>query len=211
MDTFGVDLATDESYTCVIVLFVGPNSTHIFNNFVPQYYFGNMHKNKLKRLQAQRNTAHSSIREEKTKTNKYAIITIIFKNIAKTMRDKYRDLNVEAHPLQNPGCARLVIRRIQTDEKATIDIYPGPPRRVPFGIRPMRRCSNQFSADVTLARKNRVAKKKNPSEFTFVLDAPDSLCKFEEWIESIIENWFYVGTHPGQIEFINNINRSTTL
>lgn len=125
--------------------------------------------------------------EEKVKKNKYSIITIMFKQLARELRSKYQDLYVEAHPLPFAEQARLVVRRIETDERVVIDIRSGGGRT--WSTKQIKQ-DMQYTVRAALTRKNRIPIKQCPKEYVFVLDDPEGTSGLEEWIQAIIDDWF---------------------
>lgn len=119
-------------------------------------------------------------RTEVVAKNKTAIITILAKEIAVTLRKKFPNLHIKAHPLQWDNAVRLALRQIEADESMQVDCSP------------QGRETNTYRCSVKLQRKDyQVPRRKCPAEFVLSLDNPDSVTEFEGWLDKIIQRWFY--------------------
>ena len=129
------------------------------------------------------------------KENKFAIITIMLKCIARDLREKMPDLHIKAHPMDFAiGRARLVVRK--GDIRVIIDVRQGPVHdwRKPKIV---KEDPNEYNASVKVSMGNDVSKKKTPQPWSFSLDDPDSTIKFEAWVDDLIEKFINASARDG--------------
>jgi hypothetical protein len=119
--------------------------------------------------------------------NRYAIITIMMKQIAVELRDKWPHLHIKAHPLPYAANrARLVVRKDEI--RLIFDIKQGG-----TGVwNPMFQRNvdpNEYVISVAITNGNRVSRRKTPNAWSLLLDDPSSVHKCEEWIDSVVKQW----------------------
>jgi hypothetical protein len=119
------------------------------------------------------------------KENRFAIITIMLKQMAAELREKYPHLLIKAHPMNYEiGRARLVVRNGET--RVIFDITP---KQHDWRNPQVRKDPNEYSVSLQITDGNTIAKKKTPSSWSFHLDDPTSTTKFEEWTYSVIAKY----------------------
>jgi len=119
------------------------------------------------------------------KENRFAIITIMLKQMASELREKYPHLLIKAHPMNYEiGRARLVARN--RDMRVIVDISP---KQNDWRNPQARKDPNEYSVSVSITAGNTVSKKKTPPSWSFHLDDPESTIKFEDWVGSIIAEY----------------------
>jgi hypothetical protein len=127
------------------------------------------------------------------KENRFAIITIMLKQIAVEMREKWPHLHIKAHPMQwGTSRARLVIR--EKDTRVIFDVQQGAliDWRIPSG--PRKEDPNEYNVRVKVTIGNDVSKKKTPQPWSFSLDDPTSTETFEAWVDTVVKEWINVET-----------------
>lgn len=187
----GVDLASDKSHSALVQQYIAPDGTIRFLNILPY----------------QRKVVMAK-QQDWIKLNKYAIVTIMCKEIARELRERHPDLYVEAHPRPGPNQARILVRQLMTDSSFIIDLNPGGVTGQWFAPAGQVR-NNDFTAFPQFSRKNKVARKKNPEAFSFALDDPNGTTSLEEWIEGHVVEWFYADTSKQQTESASDSDGST--
>lgn len=129
--------------------------------------------------------------------NRFAIITIMLKQIASELREKWPHLHIKAHPMAyGASRARLVIR--QKDTRVIVDVRQGPLPN--WRMQHRKDDPNEYNVFVKITEGNDVSKKKTPQPWSFSLDDPESTVKFESWVESVVGQWIDVGSHDNQQE-----------
>lgn len=142
------------------------------------------------------------------KENRFAIITIMLKQIAAGFREKWPEYHIKAHPMRyRVGCARLVIR--EKNILVIFDVCIGSPPQL--WQNPKKEDPNEYTASVQITIGNKVTKKKTPKPWSFTLDDPNSVIKFETWAIKIAQSWINVNTSEQQEQRVVDIDRSATL
>ena len=119
------------------------------------------------------------------KENRFAIITIMLKQMASELREKYPHLFIKAHPMNfEIGRARLVVRN--GDTRVIIDVSS---KQNDWRNPQARKDPNEYSVSISITAGNTVSKKKTPPSWSFHLDDPESTIKFEDWVGSMVAEY----------------------
>jgi hypothetical protein len=132
------------------------------------------------------------------KENRFAIITIMLKQMAIELREKWPHLHIKAHPMAwSANRARLVVRDKNT--RVIFDIRQGTFHdwRKP---KPTREDPNEYNISVMVTEGNDVSRKKTPPAWTFSLDDPNSTIEVEKWVDTVVKQWINVGPPEQQPE-----------
>lgn len=125
------------------------------------------------------------------KENRFAIITILLKQIAVERREQWPHLHIKAHPMDwAANRARLVIR--DGDTRVIFDLRQGPVVSWQNRQRDSRKDPNEYNVSVKITEGNDVSKKKTPEPWAFSLDAPDSVTNLEQFVDSVVKQWINV-------------------
>lgn len=127
------------------------------------------------------------------KENRFAIITIMLKQIAADLREKWPEYHIKAHPMKHGiSRARLVVRN--KDTRVIFDLRQGPPYKNWQTPNPRKDDPNEYTTSVQITIGNDVARKKAPQPWSFSLDDPESVTNFEVWAVETVQNWINVNS-----------------
>lgn len=143
-----------------------------------------MKKNKIRASSTLQSLWESNVRK-----NKSSIATILLKGLAAKLRERYKELRIEAHPDKFIECARLVASRPKEDEYVTIYLSKGLPKPRPWG-QPVSEM--HYFAVASLKKKNKLPKRKHPDPLIFMVDDPECVDRLEEWVCEMIDWIFYL-------------------